>query len=95
MASRARTKLRIDKLGEANMIYRGHIQNGVVVFDGNVSLPDGTAVNIEPIPESQPQDNHADSSFVERLESVVGSIDDLPADFAAQHDHYIHGTQRQ
>jgi hypothetical protein len=25
----------------------------------------------------------------------AGSVQDLPADFAKQHDHYIHGTPRK
>lgn len=29
------------------MTYRGHVKNGVVVPDGDVSLPDGTPVRIE------------------------------------------------
>lgn len=29
------------------MSFRGHVQNGVVVFDEPVSLPEGTAVHIE------------------------------------------------
>lgn len=77
------------------MTYRGHIQNGVVVFDGNVPLPDGTIVTVEAVSVSQRSENSDGSSLVERLRGVVGSIDDLPADFAAQHDHYIHGTPRQ
>jgi hypothetical protein len=27
----------------------GHVQNGVVIFEGGVSLPDGTAVRVEPL----------------------------------------------
>ena len=31
-----------------NAILQGHIKNGVVVIDGPMSLPDGTAVRVEP-----------------------------------------------
>jgi hypothetical protein len=31
------------------MIYRGHIRNGLVVFDTPVPLPDGTEVRVEPL----------------------------------------------
>jgi len=31
------------------MTYRGRIQKGVVIFDGPVSLDDGTLVNVEPM----------------------------------------------
>lgn len=77
------------------MTYRGHIQNGVVVFDGGAPLPDGTIVNVEPVSANQTSAKREGSSLVERLKGVVGSIDDLPADFAAQHDHYIHGVPRR
>ena len=32
------------------MTYEGHIQNGVVVFDQPVALPEGTGVRVEPLP---------------------------------------------
>jgi len=31
------------------MSFEGHIQNGIVVFDEAVSLPDGTKVRVEPV----------------------------------------------
>jgi hypothetical protein len=31
------------------MSYVGHIENGVVVFNGPVSLPEGTFVRVEPV----------------------------------------------
>ena len=31
------------------MVYRGKIQNGVVVFDETPELPDGTRVEIQPV----------------------------------------------
>ena len=31
------------------MSFGGHVQNGVVVFDGPVTVPDGTAVRVEVI----------------------------------------------
>jgi hypothetical protein len=33
-----------------NMTYGGHIENGVVVFDQPVGLPEGTQVRVEPLP---------------------------------------------
>jgi len=32
------------------MVYRGHVCNGVVVFDPPTALPDGTPVRVEPLP---------------------------------------------
>jgi hypothetical protein len=63
----------------------GHVQNGVVVFDGTVSLPDGTAVRIEPIKPVDPA--HA---LQNQLLDCAGKGVDLPADLARRHDHYLH-----
>ncbi|HUY12696.1 MAG TPA: hypothetical protein VMX16_03565 [Terriglobia bacterium] len=31
----------------------------------------------------------------ERLKDVIGAVHDMPADWAANHDHYIHGTSKK
>ena len=97
------------------MTYRGHIENGVVVFDEPVVLPEGTAVRIEPaevvgnanatIPSAddagasgeaeQPASPQKQATLYETLKPIIGTIADLPSDFAQQHDHYIHGTPRE
>ncbi len=71
------------------MIYRGHVKNGVVELDDNVNLPDGTPVNVQLLEESPP------NTLAERFKHIIGKANDLPADMAAQHDHYIHGTPKQ
>jgi hypothetical protein len=35
------------------MSIQGHVQNGVVVFDESVSLPEGTRVIVEPVPTAE------------------------------------------
>lgn len=71
------------------MIYRGHVKNGVVVLDEDVHLPDGTAVEVQPVMETPRK------TLAERFHSVIGKAVDLPSDMAAQHDHYIHGTPKK
>jgi hypothetical protein len=71
------------------MVYRGHIQNGLVVIDDQVSLPEGTIVMVEPVSTEKGQ------SLATRFQDVIGSISDLPADMAENHDRYIHGTAIQ
>jgi hypothetical protein len=34
------------------MTYQGHIENGIVVFDEPISLPDGTEVRVEVAPST-------------------------------------------
>jgi hypothetical protein len=70
------------------MIYRGHVQNGVVVFDGRIELPEGTEVTIEPLPTP------ARKTLAEQFADVIGSVQELPPDMAQNHDHYVHGTPK-
>jgi hypothetical protein len=61
------------------MIVRGHVQNGVVILDEGVQLPEGQKVSVtvvEPIPASQ-QRYHVSP---ERREAVLGLIGILKTD---------------
>lgn len=63
----------------------GHVQNGVVIFDAGVSLPDGTTVRVEPVERAdQP------TSLQDQLLQWAGKGVDLPPDLARRHDHYLH-----
>ena len=87
------------------MTYQGKVKNGVVVFETDAPPPDGTLVNVEPVvatenaPDSETSPaNPADeelSSWVDVVLKHAGCMDGLPADFAAEHDHYIHGTPKR
>ena len=68
------------------MTLLGHIQNGVIVLDEQVALPDGMKVRIEFLDESSLP------TIAERLKNVIGQGKGLPADLAENHDHYIHGA---
>ena len=71
------------------MLLEGTIKNGTIVLDQPPSLPDGERVEVElkAIAQAQP-------TFIDLLE-FAGCMPDMPADFAAQHDHYIHGTSKR
>ncbi len=56
-----------------------------------VHVPDGTRVEIVLPEERKPKLKGA----LAWMEEFVGSIDGLPEDFAAEHDHYIHGTPKR
>ena len=76
------------------MSYRGHVKNGVVVLDGDASLPEGVEVVIEPI-EAEDIATEQPPTLLERLKPFVGAAKGLPADLAQNHDHYIHGTPKK
>jgi len=74
------------------MSLTGHIQNGVVVFDEPVTLPEGTEVEIAV------RDSKLDSrpSLWDRLNDVVGKADGLPPDASTRIDHYLtHGLPKE
>jgi len=68
------------------MTLRGHIQNGMVVLDEPIALPEGSIVKVEPI--NVPDDI---VSLREALLKLAGTVDGLPEDLAENHDYYIHG----
>ena len=71
------------------MNYHGRVENGVVVLDNQIRLPEGTKVRVEPI-EEQPR-----RTLAERFRNIIGVADDMPEDMAEQHNHYIHGTPKK
>ena len=71
------------------MTYLGHVQNGVVVFEGPQTPPEGAAVKVAVVPERE------DGLLSDALLEFAGSIEGLPADMAQQHDHYLHGRPKR
>jgi len=78
------------------MVYRGHVEKGVVVVDDAASLPEGVEVKIEILPTA-----HEDSpdklapTLYEQLAPLVGAAKGLPPDLARNHDAYLHGQFKQ
>jgi len=77
------------------MSYRGHIEDGVVVLDDDVQLPNGTAVNVEPVIPvlTEPVEDEIPTLY-DRLKPFVGAVQGLPPDLAKNHDHYLHGAAK-
>lgn len=79
------------------MTYHGIVKNGQVFVEGGVPLPDGAKVDFEvrvlengaTRESANGRSDDVPSGAIP--DSLVGCIDDLPPDFAARHDHYIHG----
>lgn len=75
------------------MIYRGRVENGTVVLDEGIRLPDGTEVTIEPV---EPAQEHQDGrTLYQRLEPFVGSAKGLPPDASKNVDHYLYGHPKK
>ena len=65
------------------------VKDGSIRLPPGVELPDGAEVRLT-IPDSP---SHA--SFAERYAACIGVADDLPADLAANLDHYVHGHRKK
>lgn len=68
------------------------VENNTIKLPEGVHLPDGTTVRIET--ESAAPTSKRQNALA-WMEGFIGCIDTLPEDFAAEHDHYIHGTPKR
>ena len=71
------------------MTYRGHVENGLVVLDDPVTLPNGASVQVDLVEEE------AGATLYERLKSVIGKAQGLPPDASQNVDHYLYGQPKQ
>ena len=76
--------------GRVSMSLEGHVQNGVIVLDDGRRLADATRVQVI-VHGASP----AKATLRDRLLKLAGTVDDLPADMARNHDHYIHGGPKR
>jgi hypothetical protein len=75
----------------------GKVSNGAIVLPPGAHLPDGTAVEVRPI-ETTGDDAAlagAVADLTDELVRLSKQTRELPADLAAQHDHYLHGHPKR
>ena len=78
------------------MVYRGHVEKGVVVLDDSVTLPEGLVVTVEPSSDEQQQSPGTDDETLgKKLLKHAGKAIGLPHDLAEHHDHYLYGTPKK
>lgn len=75
------------------MEIEGTIPKGTVVLDDAADIPDGTRVRV--VVPDPPDPASAASPLGRVLLKYAGKAQGLPADMAAQHDHYLHGTPKR
>ena len=63
------------------------VEDGVIKLPKDTPWKSGTVVRVEPVEEELP-------TLLESLQDFDGMADDLPADLAANLDHYVHGHAR-
>ena len=72
------------------MLLEGTLVGGTVILDQPSGLPEGTRVEVVVKPSAE-----GGKPTLLGLLKLAGAAKDLPPDFAAEHDHYIHGTPRR
>jgi hypothetical protein len=78
------------------MVYRGHVENGLIRLDGSVTLPDGIEVRVEVVsPASAGEAEGGGLSLYERLKPVIGAAKNLPPDASVNVDHYLYGHPKK
>ncbi len=72
------------------MSFTAIIEHDTIKLPPGLHLPDGTRVNVEPLPPGKSTGPR--QSFAERYAEFIGIWQDGPTDLAANHDHYALGT---
>ena len=68
------------------MTYSGRIKNGVVVFDEESQLPEGTVVRVQPVKGAEPGENGSGLFRASEHAEPTGI-----SDLAGNHEHYLYG----
>lgn len=75
------------------MTYHGRIENGKVVLDEPVELPEGVTVEVEVV--DQPDDGAIEEAqgptLYDSLKPVIGKAVGLPPDASRNKYHYLYG----
>ena len=78
------------------MSYRGHVENGVVIIDGSITLPEGVSVQIDLVNDGTEQSNLEEGeSLYDLLKPVIGAAKGLPPDASINVDHYLYGQPKK
>lgn len=72
------------------MTYIGKVHNGTVVLPPGTALPEGAAVAVEPLPLAGGRE-----ARVRAVREIAAALENLPADLAKNHAHYLAGTPRK
>ena len=80
------------------MVYRGRVQNGLVVLDKGAKLEEGQPVSVRPLRRRDGRSSGKKRripSLYERLKPLIGAAKGLPPDLSTQLDHYLYGTPKR
>jgi hypothetical protein len=73
------------------MTFYGRIQNGRVVLDEPVNLPDGTKVTVFPLNDPSTTEEPTAPTMYERWKPLIGAAKHLPPDASTKIDEVLYG----
>ncbi len=73
------------------MTITAKVHNHCIELPPELTVREGAEVRVT-LPDDSSQDVQPTSLF-DSLKDIIGKAEGLPPDFAAEHDHYIHGTR--
>jgi hypothetical protein len=80
-----------------DMVYRGHVENGVIRLEGAPFLPEGVAAEVRLLNETPLHDADEEKvpSVCEAMKGFVGKAEGLPPDASINLDHYLYGLPKR
>ena len=72
------------------MTITAKVHNHTITLPPELAIAEGAEVQIT-VPDAGAAPPHRH----EWMRKYIGALKDLPEDFAAEHDHYIHGTPKR
>ncbi len=73
------------------MTFTAKVHNCMITLPPGIKLPEGAEVQVI----ADEAGDELLSSPLAWMKRYVGAAKDLPPDFSAEHDHYIHGTPKR
>ena len=79
------------------MVYRGHVENGMIRLEDAPILPEGVEAEVRLLTEGAPREEEEEKvpSVCEAMRDFVGKAEGLPPDASINHDHYLYGLPKR
>jgi hypothetical protein len=82
--------------GGTDMVYHGHVENGMIRLEDAPVLREGTAAEVRLLTDNVAGDKEEEApSVCQTLKDFVGKAEGLPTDASVNHDHYLYGLPKR
>ena len=79
------------------MVVVGKVSKGTVILPPGADLPEGSSVEVRPLPADEHSAGLAGAvaDLTDELVRLSAKTQGMPPDLAQQHDHYLHGQPKR